>query len=39
MFDDEGEINEKVDIYAFGMTLYEITTNSVPFASKTLQQI
>ena len=24
MFDDEAKINEKVDIYAFGMVLYEI---------------
>jgi serine/threonine protein kinase len=39
MFDEEGKITEKVDVYAFGMVMYEITTGMIPFDGKTLQQI
>ena len=28
---EEGKINEKVDIYNFGMILYEMLTNLIPF--------
>ena len=39
MFDSEAKINEKIDIYAFGMVLYEISTNSIPFSGLQPQQI
>ena len=39
MFDEEAKINEKVDIYAFGMVLYEISTNSIPFNGLNAMQI
>jgi len=31
MLDDGGLLTEKVDIYSFGMVLYEISTGLIPF--------
>jgi serine/threonine protein kinase len=31
LFDEEGKLTEKVDIYSFGMVLFEISTNLFPF--------
>ena len=40
LFDeDEGKLTEKVDIYSFGMVLYEISTNLIPFEGKSLMQL
>jgi serine/threonine protein kinase len=41
MMDDENKIptTEKVDIYSFGMVLYEIITNCLPFFGKTDPQV
>ena len=39
MFDNEAQINEKVDIYGFAMVLYEISTNSIPFSGGAAMQI
>jgi len=37
MFDEEqGKLTEKVDVYSFGMVMYEIATGMIPFQGKTL---
>ncbi len=36
---EEGKINEKIDIYSFGMILYEMATNLIPFKNLTHVQI
>ena len=36
---EEGKINEKVDIYSFGMILYEMSTNLIPFKGLNQTQI
>ncbi len=37
--EEEGMINEKVDVYSFGMVLYEIVTSLLPFSGLTPIQV